>query len=79
MTVFFHKVFGKNVVKTTKSKKPKKWDFMFDGPLFQKGRLKEFQFSLKQMTVTHFICIIKWQIVMTFSFNENKQWKRVSV
>ena len=46
---------------------------MFDGPLFQKGRLKEFQFSLKQMTVTHFICIIKWQIVMTFSFNENKQ------
>ena len=52
---------------------------MFDGPLFQKGRFKELQFSLKQMTATPFICIIKWHIAMTFSFNENKQWKRVSV
>ena len=52
---------------------------MFDSPLFQKGRLKELQFSLKQMIVTNFICIIKWHIVTIFLFNENKQWKRVSV
>ena len=32
---------------------------MFDGPLFQKGCFKELQFSLKQMTTTPFICIIK--------------------
>ena len=46
---------------------------MYDGALFQKGRFKELQFSLKQMATTSFICIIKWQIAMTFSFNENKQ------
>ena len=46
---------------------------MYDGALFQKGRFKELQFSLKQMTTTPFICIIKWHIAMTFSFNENKQ------
>ena len=46
---------------------------MFDDPLFQKGRFKQLQFSLKQMTATHFIYIIKWHITMTFSFNENKQ------
>ena len=46
---------------------------MFDSPLFQKGRLKELQFSLKQMIVTNFICIIKWHIVTIFLFNENKQ------
>ena len=45
---------------------------MFNGPLFQKGRFKGLQFSLKQMKVTHFICIIKWHIAMIFSFNENK-------
>ena len=55
----FHKVFGKNAVKTTKSRKSKKWDTMFDGPSFQKGRFKELQFSLKQMAATHFIYIIK--------------------
>ena len=49
---------------------------MFDGPLFQKGRFKQLQFSLKQMTATHSICLIKWHIEITFSFNENKQWKR---
>ena len=46
---------------------------MFGGPLFQKGRFKELQFLLKQMTATHFICTIKWHIAMIFSFNENKQ------
>ena len=46
---------------------------MFHCPLFQKGRFKELQFSLKQIAATHFICIIKWHIAMTFSFNENKQ------
>ena len=52
---------------------------MFDGPLFQKRRFKELQLSLKQMTPKHFIYIIKWRIAMIFSFNENKQRKRVSV
>ena len=52
---------------------------MFDGPLFQKGRFKELQFSLKQMITTHFICIIKWHIATIFLFNENKQWKSVSI
>ena len=52
---------------------------MFDDPLFQKGRFEELQFSLKQIAATHFICIVKWHIGMIFSFNENKQWKRVSV
>ena len=28
---------------------------MFDGLLFQKGRFKELEISLKQMTATHFI------------------------
>ena len=46
---------------------------MFDGPLFKKNRLKELQFSSKQMAATHFICIIKWHIAIVFSFNENKQ------
>ena len=46
---------------------------MFDGHLFQKGRFKELQVSLKQMIATHFICVIKWHIAMIFSFNENKQ------
>ena len=46
---------------------------MVDGLLFRKGYFKELQFSLKQMTATHFICIIKWHIAMIFSFNENKQ------
>ena len=46
---------------------------MFDGPSFQKGRFKELQFSLKQMAATHFIFIIKWDIAMILSFNENKQ------
>ena len=46
---------------------------MFDGPLFQKCRFKELQFLLKQVTATHFICIIKWHIVIIFPFNENKQ------
>ena len=32
---------------------------MFNGPLFQKLRFKEFQFSVKQMAATDFICIIK--------------------
>ena len=52
---------------------------MFDGPLFQKRPFRELQFSLKQMAATHFICIVKWHIGMIFSFNKNKQWKRVSV
>ena len=42
-----------------KVKNLKESDTMFDGLLFQKGRFKELQISLKQMTVTHFICIIK--------------------
>ena len=46
---------------------------MFDGPLLQKDRFKEHQFSLKQMSATHFICIIKWHIAMIFLFNEKKQ------
>ena len=46
---------------------------MFDSPLFQKDRFKELQFSLKQMTETHIICIVKWHIALIFSFNENKQ------
>ena len=46
---------------------------MFDGPLFQKGCLKDLQFSLKQMIAPHFISTIKWHIAMIFSFNENKQ------
>ena len=46
---------------------------MFDGLLPQKGRFKELEISLKQMTATHFICIIKQHIAMIFSFNENKQ------
>ena len=52
---------------------------MFDGSLFQKDRFKEHQFSLKQMTATHFICIIKWHIAVIFPFNEKKQRKLVSV
>ena len=40
---------------------------MFDGPLFQKGRLKELQFSLKGMI--HFNVMLQ----QFFSFNENKQ------
>ena len=46
---------------------------MFDDPLFQKGRFKQLQFSLKQMTAIRSICLIKWHIEITFSFNENKQ------
>ena len=46
---------------------------MFDGPIFQKGRFMELQFSLKQMIPTHFICIIKRHIATIFSFDENKQ------
>ena len=46
---------------------------MFDTPFLQKGRFKELQFPLKQMTATHFMCIIKWHIAMIFLFNENKQ------
>ena len=52
---------------------------MFGGSLFRKGRFTELQSSLKQMTVTHFICIIKWHITIIFSFNENKQRKCISV
>ena len=53
----FHKVFGKNV----------------NSPLFRKGRFKEHQFSLKKISATPFICIIKLHITIIFSFNENKQ------
>ena len=41
---------------------------MFDGLLFQKGCFKELQFSLKRMTATHFICIIKQ------SLDETSPW-----
>ena len=46
---------------------------MFDSLLFEKGHFKALQFSLTQMIAAHFICIIKWHIATTFSFNENKQ------
>ena len=46
---------------------------MFDSLLFQKDHFKALQFLLTQMIAAHFICIIKWLIAMTFSFNENKQ------
>ena len=51
---------------------------MFDSLLFEKGHFKALQFSLTQMIAAHFICIIKWHIATTFSFNENKQ-ENVSV
>ena len=31
------------------------------------------------MITTDFVCIIKWHIATIFWFNENKQWKYVSV
>ena len=79
MTAFFIKFSAKMLEKQLKVKNLRKWDTMFDGPLLQKGRFKEHQFSLKQMSATHFICIIKWHIAMIFLFNEKKQWKLVSV
>ena len=52
---FCHKAFDKNAVKKTKSKKTKKWDTMFDRPLFQKRHFKELQFLLKQMRDTFYM------------------------
>ena len=76
---FFHKVFGKNAVKTTKNKKPKKIRHHVWRPLISKRPFERASIFIKKMTATHFICIIKLQIAIIFSFNENKQWKRVSV
>ena len=62
---------------------------MFHGPLFQKGRFKELQFSLKQMIAIHFIyhfngtlqgffCLMKTNNENAFPYKFLKIFKRLS-
>ena len=70
---------AKTPQKQLKGKKNlKKWHTIFDGPKFGNGLLKKLQFSIKQIKAAHLKGTIKQKITISFPFNENKQWKRVS-